>query len=107
ADLADTLLRVQDAHQTKNVHRARGSEKRLRYVLEQFIEEPAAKDCVLALAELQDLFGDLHDLQTLQTFVSKHVRRTSGEPRDSDHPKTLSDLLSKQSSELFARIRQN
>lgn len=64
ADTAAALAAVHRSNQVEAAHRARITVKRLRYVLEPVAPElPQAAAKVTALADLQDMLGELHDAQ--------------------------------------------
>ena len=72
AELEDHLARVADAAEESESHRARISAKRVRYLLEPFIEEVAgAAAAVKRFKALQDLLGELHDAHRLEMEIAE------------------------------------
>jgi hypothetical protein len=70
------LQRVTSIEQLKRAHRARLAAKRLRYVLDPVRSlVPGGRDAVSRLKGLQDVLGDLRDLQTLETPLGHLVER--------------------------------
>ena len=66
ADLAGKLARAFAPIDENRLHRARISAKRLRYLIEPLVSEvPRTAKVVDTLKSLQDLLGDIHDLQGL------------------------------------------
>jgi len=65
------LSRIETEHDARRIHRARLSEKRLRYVLEPVAEQVRdAGGPVERLRSLQDTLGELHDLSSLSERLS-------------------------------------
>jgi len=66
AELEDHIGHIEDAGDEKTAHRARISAKRVRYLLEPFVDEiPHAGAVVKRFKVLQDLLGELHDAHVL------------------------------------------
>jgi len=78
--LAESLAHVVTVADEEEGHRARIEAKRLRYLLEPVAGRlPGAKRAVAHLKQLQDLLGELHDLQVLSTEVADAVAQTEAE----------------------------
>ena len=72
--LSGRLLAVQASGQKEEAHQARITAKRLRYLIEPLaLRRKRAKALVKRLKEIQDLLGDLRDLQVLAEEVSLGV----------------------------------
>lgn len=68
------LAAVHGPGQLRSVHEARIRAKRLRYLLEPLRPEVAAvKDVLRPLKALQDILGDLHDVQVLDAELTKDL----------------------------------
>jgi CHAD domain-containing protein len=84
--LRGRLSRIETVHDAQQIHRARLSEKRLRYVLEPVAEQVRdAGEPLERLRSLQDTLGELHDLSSLgerlsdaQPALDDVVRRRRG-----------------------------
>jgi len=69
-ELRDSLALVRSADDRKEAHQARLAGKRLRYVLEQVRSlVTGGRVATVKLKELQDLLGDLRDLQNLEQRI--------------------------------------
>jgi CHAD domain len=78
--LRQRLQRVNSIEQLKRAHRARLAAKRLRYVLDPVRSlVPGGRDAVSRLKGLQDVLGDLRDLQTLEAPLGTLVERAMDE----------------------------
>ncbi|MCB1009077.1 MAG: CHAD domain-containing protein [Acidobacteria bacterium] len=78
--LARSLAHVATVADEEEGHRARIEAKRLRYLLEPVAGRLAgAKRAVAHLKQLQDLLGELHDLQVLAVEVADAVAQTESE----------------------------
>jgi CHAD domain-containing protein len=81
-ELRSHLARVEGPGDEKEAHAARISAKRLRYLLEPFLEElPEAASVVKHMKGLQDILGELHDAHVLarelaESLDSAAVERT-------------------------------
>jgi CHAD domain-containing protein len=82
-DLEDHLAQVKRAGDEKEAHRARISAKRLRYLLEPFVEGtenlPGAAPLVKRLKSFQDLLGELHDAHVLESGLAGAVEAAATE----------------------------
>lgn len=79
-ELASHLARIEDADDEAEGHEARISAKRVRYLLEPFVEDlPAAGPIVKRFKALQDLLGDLHDAHVLETELTDAVETAAAE----------------------------
>jgi len=93
---ADDLgAKLADVHATTDEeagHEARIASKRLRYLLEPVRDRvPGAKELLRALKELQDLFGELHDLQVLAREIGDATSRAAAERARRLHDLALSE----------------
>jgi len=80
ADLAGRLSRVSAPEDVEEAHRARISAKRLRYLMEPFIDEvPGAAPLVKSLKGFQDLLGELHDAHVLEAELAAAVEAAAAE----------------------------
>lgn len=80
AELESHLARVGGPEDETEAHRARISAKRLRYLIEPFVEElPAAAAVVKRLKSLQDLLGDLHDAHVLEQELAAAIEEAATE----------------------------
>jgi CHAD domain-containing protein len=74
--LSDRLAAIESIDQEKKLHRTRLTAKRLRYVLEPVrLLVVGGRTAVTRLKGLQDLLGDLHDLQVLERRVRTMMKR--------------------------------
>lgn len=74
SELSDRLASIESLDQEKKLHRARLAAKRLRYVLEPVrLLVVGGRTAVTRLKGLQDLLGDLHDLQVLERRIRKKM----------------------------------
>ena len=79
-ELEDHLARIADAEDEKEAHEARISAKRVRYLLEPFVEEiPGAGAIVKRFKVLQDLLGDLHDAHVLELEIAEALENAAAE----------------------------
>src|SRR5918999_273576 len=80
SELTDHLARIADADDEEEAHRARISAKRVRYLLEPFVEEiPEAGAVVKRFKVLQDLLGDLHDAHVLELEIAEALEHAAAE----------------------------
>jgi CHAD domain-containing protein len=80
AELEAHLIRIGDADDEKEAHRARISAKRVRYLLEPFTEEiPGAGPVVKRFKVLQDLLGELHDSHVLELELAEALETAAAE----------------------------
>jgi CHAD domain-containing protein len=74
--LSHRLAAIESLDQEKRLHRTRLTAKRLRYVLEPLrLLVVGGRTAVTRLKGLQDLLGDLHDLQVLEQRVRARMKR--------------------------------
>jgi CHAD domain-containing protein len=79
-ELESHLARIEDADDETEGHEARISAKRVRYLLEPFVEDvPGAGPVVKRFKALQDLLGDLHDAHVLETELADAVETAAAE----------------------------
>ena len=79
-DLREHLAQVDSVERREEGHAARIRCKRLRYLLEPLQdEEPAARELVKRLKELQDLLGEWHDLYVLGGQIAAALETVSAE----------------------------
>lgn len=91
--LRKRLGRIENLNDTRRLHRARLSEKRLRYVLERVAGQVDGADApVQRLKNLQDLLGELHDLSSLRERLT-------------DTESELHDLVRRRRDELFEALQ--
>lgn len=77
-DLHELLARALRADQVRPVHECRIAAKRLRYLLEPLRDEaPEAAALLRRLKGLQDVLGDLHDVQVLESSLEAAVDEVS------------------------------
>ena len=70
-ELRDQLALVSSVDQQDEAHRARINAKRLRYLLEPFVDElPGARDVVKSIKRMQDVFGEMHDAHVAYGIIS-------------------------------------
>ncbi len=80
AELEAHLARIEDADDEQEAHQARIAAKRVRYLLEPFVDEvPAAGPLVKRLKTLQDLLGELHDAHVLETELREATELAAAE----------------------------
>src|SRR5262249_13116805 len=74
-DLLQKLAAVLDVDSAAEVHDARISAKRLRYLIEPFTAElPNADEAIRRLESLQDVLGDLHDRHRAGELLADAMR---------------------------------
>jgi CHAD domain-containing protein len=74
--LSDRLAAIESLDQEKKLHRTRLLAKRMRYVLEPIsLLVTGGRTAVNRLKGIQDLLGDLHDLQILERGVRTRLKR--------------------------------
>lgn len=87
-ELESHLARIEDADDETEGHEARISAKRVRYLLEPFVNDvPGAGPVVKRFKALQDLLGDLHDAHVLEIELAGAVEIAAAE-----RARTLLDL---------------
>ncbi|HSG38783.1 MAG TPA: CHAD domain-containing protein [Thermoanaerobaculia bacterium] len=87
-ELESHLARIEDAEDETEGHEARISAKRVRYLLEPFVDAvPGAGPVVKRFKALQDLLGDLHDAHVLETELTEALETAAAE-----RARTLLDL---------------
>ena len=87
-ELESHLARIEDAGDETEGHEARISAKRVRYLLEPFVDAiPAAGPVVKRFKALQDLLGDLHDAHVLEAELTGALETAA-----SERARTLLDL---------------
>jgi CHAD domain-containing protein/CYTH domain-containing protein len=80
AALRADLDRVRSIADQAAAHEARIAAKKLRYLLEPFREDvPAARDVVAAIKGLQDVLGDMHDVELLHAEILRLARDAEAE----------------------------
>lgn len=80
ADLGKRLSEVREVTDEEAGHEARIASKRLRYLIEPVRDlVPGAKELIRDLKELQDVFGELHDLQVLARDIGDASSRAAAE----------------------------
>jgi CHAD domain-containing protein len=73
--LRETLASVGAANDKERAHAARIAAKRLRYLLEPLSRRvPRAKSLVGPLKQLQDLLGELHDMQVMGDEIASSMK---------------------------------
>lgn len=83
ARLRDDLARIHGAANAKEVHRARISIKRLRYLLEPVARRaPRARDLVRHLKDAQDLLGNVHDMHVLSGEITSSIAALAASASD-------------------------
>lgn len=91
--LRKRLGRIETRHDVRPIHRARLSEKRLRYVLELVAEQVENTGAPLeSLKSLQDTLGELHDLASLDARIG------------AEDP-VLTNLIRRRRDRLFGELR--
>ncbi|MCZ6918608.1 MAG: CHAD domain-containing protein [Gemmatimonadetes bacterium] len=77
--LRTQLARIRSVDDVQATHRARLAVKRLRYLLEPLrLEAQGAPRVIEGMKQLQDILGDLRDLQILETQITVEVGRAAG-----------------------------
>ena len=80
AELESHLARIDTPEDETEAHQARISAKRLRYLVEPFVDElPAAAPVVKRLKGLQDLLGELHDAHVLEAALADAIDDAAAE----------------------------
>src|SRR5947209_577076 len=79
ADLEAHLAKVERPDDQEEAHRARISAKRVRYLLEPFVEELEAGPVIKRFKALQDLLGDLHDSHVLESELADAINDATAE----------------------------
>ncbi len=81
--LVSLLEPLGSIEQVRELHDARIAGKRLRYLLEPLRSHAAdAPALVERLKSLQDLLGDIHDMQVLEKTLAAKVEKAKGKERD-------------------------
>ncbi len=111
ARVGEDLARLHDASNVKEVHKARISIKRLRYLLEPVARHATrARGLIKRLKEGQDLLGNLHDMHVLSEEIARSIAALSGSSADpASGPlhglRTLERLATEQTTAAFERFR--
>lgn len=80
AELESHLARVDGPEDEFEAHEARISAKRLRYLLEPFVDElPGAAATVKKMKGLQEILGELHDAHVLETELAASLEVAAAE----------------------------
>jgi len=80
AELESHLAFVDGPEDEAEAHQARITAKRLRYLLEPFVEElPSSAPAVKRLKALQDLLGELHDAHVLEASLAEAIQDAASE----------------------------
>lgn len=80
--LEKSLLRIRDWDDVKREHRARIVAKRLRYLIEPVAKLAVGGDAIVeSLKSLQDMLGDLHDVQVFSSEVVQAFRKSTDETK--------------------------
>lgn len=78
--LEKSLARIRDWDDVRREHRARIAAKRLRYLIEPVASLADGGDAIVeSLKSLQDLFGDLHDVQVFSSELARASRKSTDE----------------------------
>jgi CHAD domain-containing protein len=79
-EMEDHLAGIGGAEDEEESHQARISAKRVRYLLEPFVEDlPGAGPLVKHFKGLQDLLGNLHDAHVLETDLAGFLETAAAE----------------------------
>jgi CHAD domain-containing protein len=93
--LKDSLADVGPENE-RGAHAARIAAKRLRYLLEPLVRRaPRGKSLIGRLKELQDVLGDLHDVQILSQEIASSLELLSQNNPDA-RPRAIPGLLALQ-----------
>ena len=80
AALEKSLSRIRGWDDARREHRARIAAKRLRYLIEPVAKLAEGGDAIVeSLKSLQDLFGDLHDIQVFSSELKRASRKSTAE----------------------------
>jgi CHAD domain-containing protein len=78
--LDKSLLRIRDWDNVRREHRARIAAKRLRYLIEPVAKLAEGGEAIVdSLKSLQDLFGDLHDVQVFSSEIARAAKKSTDE----------------------------
>lgn len=78
--LENSLDRIRGWDDVRREHRARIAAKRLRYLIEPVSKFAEGGDAIVdSLKSLQDLFGDLHDIQVFSSELERASRKSTPE----------------------------
>jgi CHAD domain-containing protein/CYTH domain-containing protein len=106
ADLDTCLARVHSLDDVTEGHRARIRAKRLRYLLEPIAADMEAVGPIIGgLRALQDLLGDLHDVQLLQAVVEEETENDSTPAECRPGLRKIANLLRDEGSRLFEQVQ--
>jgi len=104
--LEKSLSKIRGWDDVRREHRARIVAKRLRYLIEPVSKLAAGGDAIVeSLKSLQDLFGDLHDVQVFSSGLERASRKSTDETEPG--LTNLSERAQTRGKSLYEEIERN
>ncbi len=104
--LEESLSKIRGWDDVRREHRARIVAKRLRYLIEPVSKLAAGGDAIVeSLKSLQDLFGDLHDVQVFSSGLERASRKSTDETEPG--LTNLSERAQTRGKSLYEEIERN